>query len=57
MGAHLYRPVWRGEDLGLSMGQGTLTALKTREGGRGGEGEVGRGREKVGGEEVKIFNK
>ena len=39
-----------GEDLGLPTGQGTLTALKTREGGvvggEDGEGEVGRGREK-----------
>ena len=44
MDAHLYIPVWRGEDLGLPMGQGTLTALKTREKGGGGE-------------EVEIFNK
>ena len=28
------------EDLGLPKGQGTLTALKTREGGGGGKGEV-----------------
>ena len=54
MDAHLYRPGWCGEDLGLPMEQGTLTALRTRE---GGEGEVGRGREKGGGEEVEIFNK
>ena len=40
MDAHLYRPVWRGEDLGLPMGQGTLIALRTREGGVVGEGEV-----------------
>ena len=39
------------------MGQGTLTALKTREGGGGGKGEVGRGREKGGRKEVEIFNK
>ena len=39
MNAHLYRPGWRGEDLGLPMGQGNLTALRTREGGSGGEGE------------------
>ena len=54
MDAHLPRPGWRGEDLGLPMGQGTLTALKTGEGGRGG-GESGR--EMGGGEEVEIFNK
>ena len=50
-----------GEDLGLPTGQGTLTALKTREGGgggvEGGEGEVGRWKEKGGREEVEIFNK
>ena len=39
MDAHLYRPEWRGEDLGLPMGQGTLTALRTREEGGGAEGE------------------
>ena len=39
MDAHLYRPVWREEDLGLPTGQGTLTALKIGEGGGGGEGE------------------
>ena len=50
--AHLYRSGWKGEDLGLPTGQGTLTALKTREGGGGWEGE-GKG----GGEEVEIFNK
>ena len=37
-----------GEDLGLPTGQGTLTALKTREGGRCGEGE-GKGRRGRGG--------
>ena len=37
-----------GEDLGLPKGQGTLTALKTREGGRGGERE-GKGRQGKGG--------
>ena len=41
-----------GEDLGLPTGQGTLTALRTREGGGGGEGT-----DKGGGEEVEIFNK
>ena len=46
--AYLPRPGWRGEDIGLPMGQGTLTALKTREGGGGvvesvgGKLEVGR---------------
>ena len=39
MDAHLYRPGWRGEDLELPMGQGTLSALRTREGGRSREGE------------------
>ena len=43
--AHLPGPGWRGEDLGLSTGQGTLTALRTGEG----EGEKW--------EEVEIFNK
>ena len=32
------------EDLGLPKGQGTLTALKTRDGGRCGEGKVERER-------------
>ena len=41
--AHLPRPGWRGEDLGLPTGQGTLTALKTREGGGFGE-EEGKGK-------------
>ena len=31
--AHLPRPGWSGEDLGLITGQGTLTALRTVEGG------------------------
>ena len=44
MDAHLYRPGWRGEDLGLPMGQETLTALRTGEGRGGGEGE-GKGRQ------------
>ena len=57
MDAHLPRPGWRGEDLGLPTGQGTLTALRTREGGEGGEGEVRREREKGGREELEIFNK
>ena len=48
LNAHFYRPGWRGEDLGLLMGQGTLTALRTRKGGRE--------REKGGREEVEIFN-
>ena len=43
MDAHLYRPGWRRENLGLPTGQGTLTALRTREGG-GGEEEEGKGR-------------
>ena len=47
MDAHFYRPGWRGEDLGLPMGQGTLTALRTREG--GGEEEEGKGRRGGGG--------
>ena len=50
--AHLPRPGWRGEYLGLSTGQGTLTAFRT---GEGGGGETGR--EMGEGEEVKIFNK
>ena len=49
MDAHLYGPRWRGEDLGLPTGQGTLTALKTEEEGRGG----GKG----GWEEMEIFSK
>ena len=40
--AHLYRPGWRKEDLGLPTGQGNLTALRTREGRAGGEGKVKR---------------
>ena len=44
MDAHLYRLGWRGEDLGLPIGQGTLTALRTREG-RGGEDGEGKGRQ------------
>ena len=32
MDAHLPRPGWRGEDLGLPTGHGTLTALWTGEG-------------------------
>ena len=43
MDAHLYRPGWRGEDLGRPTGQGNLTALRTREGGGGEEGK-GKGR-------------
>ena len=43
MNAHLLRPGWRGEDLGLPTGQGTLTALWTGEGGGGGK-EEGNGR-------------
>ena len=39
--AHLPRPGWRGEDLGLPTGQGTLTALRTGEGGEGGVRGVG----------------
>ena len=46
--AHLYRLGWRGEDLGLPTGQGTLTALKTREGRGGGEGN-GKERQRRGG--------
>ena len=37
--AHLYKPRWRRVDLGLPTGQGTLTALRTRKGGEGGEGK------------------
>ena len=48
MDAHLYRPGWRGEDLGLPTGQGILTALRTKKGGEGKEGEGKR--------EVEIFN-
>ena len=48
--AHLPRTGWRGEDLGLPTGQGTLTALWTGEGGGGGV-EGGKW------EEVEIFNK
>ena len=47
-GSHLPRPGWRGEDLGLPTGQGTLTALGTEEEGGGGEGE-GKGRRGGGG--------
>ena len=39
--AHLPRPGWRGEDLGLPTGQGTLTALRTGEGRGEGVGGVG----------------
>ena len=39
MDAHLPRPGWSREDLGLPMGQGTLTALSTRKGGGGGKRE------------------
>ena len=53
MDAHHYRPGGREEDLRLPKGQGTLTALKPREGEVGGE----RGRQKGSGEEVEIFNK
>ena len=52
MDAHLYRPGWRWEDLGLLTGLGTLTALQIREG-----GEKGKWREKGVREEVEIFNK
>ena len=48
MDAHLYIPGWSGEDLGLPTGQGTLTALRTGEGGEGGEGE---GKRRWGGSE------
>ena len=45
---HLPRPGWKGQDLGLPTGQGTLTALRTGERGGGG----------VGGKwEEEIFNK
>ena len=57
---HLPGPVGRGEELELSTGQETLTALRTGEG--GGEGVRGRrrgsgrnGRVWGGGEEVDIF--
>ena len=45
MDAQLHRTGWRGEDLGLPTGQGTLTALRTGGGGRweeGGKREAGR---------------
>ena len=44
--AHLPRPGWKGENLGLPTGQGTLTALGTREGGpeKLGEGERSKGK-------------
>ena len=48
MDVHLPRPGWREEDLGLPMGQGTLTALRIREGGGHREGE-GKGRHGGGG--------
>ena len=56
MDAHLPRPRWRGEDLGLPTGKGILTVLQA------GEGEgVKRGREKeMGGggrEQAENFNK
>ena len=38
--AHLPIPGWRGEDLELPPGQGTLTSRRTGEEGRGG-GDVG----------------
>ena len=46
--AHLPRPEWRGEGLGLPTGQGTLTALRTGGGGEIGEWE-GNGRRGGGG--------
>ena len=51
--AHLPRPGWSGEELGLPTGQGTLPSLRT-EGGR--ERGRGSGREMGGGEEVEILN-
>ena len=59
MDVHLLRPGLRGEDFGLSKGQGTLTALQTGEGRIG----VGRGKrcgkrvmEMGGGEETEFFS-
>ena len=50
--AHLHRPEWRGEDLGLLTKQGTLTALRI------GEGESGaKGREREVRRRWKFFNK
>ena len=46
--AHLPRPGWRREDLGLPTGQGTLTVLQTGKGG-GKEWEVGEGNGSMGG--------
>ena len=46
--AHLYRYGWRGEDLGLPRVKETLTALRTRERGWGGEREE-KGRQGGGG--------
>ncbi len=59
MDVHLPRPGWRGEDFGLSTGQGTLTALWTGEG-EGEEWEEGersgrKGREMGGWEEAEKF--
>ena len=53
MEAFLYILGWKGENLGLPMGQGTLRALRTG----GGEEEVGRQKEKGGEKEMEIFNK
>ena len=57
--AHLYRPGWSGEDLGLPTGQETMTALSTGEGGKEGvggkRGSGGNGMVWGGGEEVEIF--
>ena len=39
MDAHFYRPEWRGEDLGLPKGQGTLLLLRLE---REREGEWGK---------------
>ena len=43
--AHIPRPEWTEEGLGLPTGQGTLPSLRTREGegGVGGKGEEGGG--------------
>ena len=49
--AHLPILGWRGKILGLPTGQGTLTSLRT---GEGGEGNGGIGKKW---EEVEIFNK
>ena len=54
MDAHLPRPRWSEEGLGLPTGQGNLTFLRTGEGGRG---ELEGIERKEAGQEVEIFKK